>query len=179
MVVDSSPTARLDEHRIIWSLRARWFPSPMDVDVSVDAICGGCMALSFRSPERRWRDAVFEGPFGHSPGRTKFAEPINDTAMRFIHRWSTTRPSTSCHHSGVSPSVSTRTDQDAPTFSGVPRSASTRDRPDRPSYVSIISNRASNSCPHDVQWMQSDSTVNSSDLMPMPPQSGQRARCTR
>ncbi len=44
-----------------------------------------------------------------------------------------------------------------------------------PLYVSIISNRASNSCPQAVQRMQSDSTVNSSDLIPMPPQSGQRA----
>ncbi len=47
-----------------------------------------------------------------------------------------------------------------------------------PSYVSIISNRASNSCPQAVQRMQSDSTVNSSDLIPMPPQSGQRASWT-
>ena len=47
-----------------------------------------------------------------------------------------------------------------------------------PLYVSIISNRASNSCPQAVQRMQSDSTVNSSDLIPMPPQSGQRARWT-
>ena len=46
-------------------------------------------------------------------------------------------------------------------------------------YVSIISNLASNSCPQDMHRMQSDSTVNSSDLMPIPPQSGQRARCTR
>ena len=45
-----------------------------------------------------------------------------------------------------------------------------------PPHVSIISNRASNSCPQAVQRMQSDSTVNSSDLIPMPPQSGQRAR---
>ena len=44
------------------------------------------------------------------------------------------------------------------------------------SYVSIISNRASNSCPQAVQRMQSDSTVNSSALIPIPPQSGQRAR---
>ena len=47
-----------------------------------------------------------------------------------------------------------------------------------PPHVSIISNRASNSCPQAVQRMQSDSTVNSSDLIPMPPQSGQRARWT-
>ena len=47
-----------------------------------------------------------------------------------------------------------------------------------PHHVSIISNRASNSCPQAVQRMQSDSTVNSSDLIPMPPQSGQRARWT-
>jgi hypothetical protein len=45
-------------------------------------------------------------------------------------------------------------------------------------HVSIISNRASNSCPQAVQRMQSDSTVNSSDLIPMPPQSGQRASWT-
>jgi hypothetical protein len=44
---------------------------------------------------RRWRDAVFEGSFGRSPERTKFAEPKNDTAMRFIHNWSRRRPSTS------------------------------------------------------------------------------------
>ncbi len=35
---------------------------------------------------RRWRDAVFEGPFGRSPEGTKFAEPKNDRAMRFIQR---------------------------------------------------------------------------------------------
>ena len=46
----------------------------------------------------------------------------------------------------------------------------------RSSHVSIISNRASNSCPQAVQRMQSDSTVITSDLTPMPPQSGQRAR---
>ena len=45
-------------------------------------------------------------------------------------------------------------------------------------HVSIISNRASNSCPQAVQRIQSDSTANSSDLIPMPPQSGQRARWT-
>ena len=44
---------------------------------------------------RRWRDAMFEGPFRRSPGRTKFSEPKNDTAMRFIRRWSSRRPSTS------------------------------------------------------------------------------------
>ena len=36
--------------------------------------------------------AVFEGPFGRSPGRTKFAEPNNDRFMRFIHRWSSRPP---------------------------------------------------------------------------------------
>jgi len=44
------------------------------------------------------------------------------------------------------------------------------------SYVSIISSRASNSCPQAVQRIQSDSTVNSSDLIPIPPQFEQRAR---
>jgi len=47
-------------------------------------------------PKGRWRDAMSEGPFGRSSGRTKFAEPKNDTVMRFIRRWSSTRPSTSC-----------------------------------------------------------------------------------
>ena len=57
-----------------YPVQARSLPSHMDVDVSVDAICGGCMALSFRSPfspaqprsrrdatfsQWRWRDAVF------------------------------------------------------------------------------------------------------------------------
>jgi hypothetical protein len=46
-------------------------------------------------------------------------------------------------------------------------------------YVSIISSRASNSCPQAVQRMQSDSTVNSSERIPIPPQSEQRASCTR
>ena len=45
-------------------------------------------------------------------------------------------------------------------------------------HVSIISNRASNSCPQAIQRIQSDSTVDSYDLTPMPPQSGQRARWT-
>ena len=31
----------------------------------------------------RWRDALFEGPFGQSPGRTKFAEPSSYRAVRF------------------------------------------------------------------------------------------------
>ena len=30
---------------------------------------------------------MFEGPFGCSPEQTKFAEPMNDRAMRFIQRW--------------------------------------------------------------------------------------------
>jgi hypothetical protein len=34
-------------------------------------------------PRRRWRDAVFEGPFGRSPGRSKFAEPSSERVLRF------------------------------------------------------------------------------------------------
>ena len=45
-------------------------------------------------------------------------------------------------------------------------------------HVSIISNRASNSCPQAIQRIQSDSTVDSYDLTPMPPQSRQRASWT-
>ncbi len=47
-----------------------------------------------------------------------------------------------------------------------------------PRHVSIISNLASNSCPQDVQWITSVSTLNSSERIPMPPQSGHRARWT-
>src|SRR5262249_5378412 len=47
-----------------------------------------------------------------------------------------------------------------------------------PSHVSIISSRASNSCPQVAQRIQSDSTTNSSMRTPMPPQSGHRARWT-
>jgi hypothetical protein len=66
-----------------------------EVDGGVSATCGGCMALSLWSP-KRWRDAMFEGPFGRSPGRTKFAETSSDRAVRFIQRWSKRRPSTFC-----------------------------------------------------------------------------------
>ena len=87
------------------------------------ATCDGCMALSRRSPfslppprtlfthrppiavqsltrdvrclSWRWRDAVFKGPFGRSPERTKFAEPSGDRAMRFIQRRAAHLPSTS------------------------------------------------------------------------------------
>ena len=81
-----------------WSLRASSFyfgagligllvlPTT-EVDGDVPATCGGCMVLSLWSL-RRWRDAMFEGPSGRSRGRTKFAEPSNDRAVRFIQRWS-------------------------------------------------------------------------------------------
>ena len=49
----------------------------------------------------RWRDAVFEDPFGRSPEWIKFAEPSSDSAMRFIQRWSRRQPSTSLTPSGV------------------------------------------------------------------------------
>jgi len=58
-----------------------------EVDGDVPATCGGCMVLSLWSL-RRWRDAMFEGPSGRSRGRTKFAEPSNARAVRFIQRWS-------------------------------------------------------------------------------------------
>ena len=34
-------------------------------------------------PRWRWRDAVFEDPFGRSHGWIKFAEPRSDTALQF------------------------------------------------------------------------------------------------
>ena len=54
----------------------------------------------------------------------------------------------------------------------------TQEIPQATPHVSIISSRASNSCPQVVQRMQSDSPVNSSLRIPMPPQSGQRASWT-
>jgi hypothetical protein len=36
----------------------------------------------------RWRDAMFEDPFGRSPGWIKFAESSGDTALRFAPRLS-------------------------------------------------------------------------------------------
>lgn len=59
---------------------------------------------------------------------------------------------------------------------GVPRANGTTIL--APAHVSIISSRASNSCPQDAQRIQSDSTTNSSMRTPMPPQSGHRARWT-
>jgi hypothetical protein len=41
---------------------------------------------------RRWRDALFAGPFRQRLGRTKFAEPSRDRALRFIHRLSRKAP---------------------------------------------------------------------------------------
>ena len=43
---------------------------------------------------------------------------------------------------------------------------------------SIISSLVSNSCPHWTQRIQSDSTNGSSSRIPIPPQSGHRAKCT-
>ena len=40
------------------------------------------MVPLLRSIFWRWRDAVFDGPFRRSLGRTKFAEPSRDTALR-------------------------------------------------------------------------------------------------
>ena len=41
---------------------------------------------------RRWRDALFAGPFRQRLGRTKFAEPSRDNALRFFHRLSRKAP---------------------------------------------------------------------------------------
>ena len=57
----------------------------MEVDGQLLRLAMGCMTLSLRS-RKRWRDAVFEGPFGRSPGRNEFAEPSNDKAVRFHPR---------------------------------------------------------------------------------------------
>ena len=44
---------------------------------------------------RRWRDAMFEGPFGRSPGRTKLAEPSSSGTVRFhlsLKQWLHVQP---------------------------------------------------------------------------------------
>ena len=102
---DWSPTARLDEHRpknlsklarfsvpgAAWiSPNVRAHADSFSAGWTVGATCdlrevhGATAAVVFR----RWRDAMFEGPLGQSPGRTKFAEPSNDRAVRFIQCWS-------------------------------------------------------------------------------------------
>ena len=42
---------------------------------------------------RRWRDALFEGPFGRSPGRTKLRSQAATGPCGFTHRRSRRRPS--------------------------------------------------------------------------------------
>src|SRR6476660_5847934 len=81
MRADWSLTARLDEHRHIN------YPSKLARFTFYGSgwrrfrDLRWCMALSLWSP-RRWRDAMFVGQFGRSPGRPKFAEPSNDRAVR-------------------------------------------------------------------------------------------------
>ena len=58
------------------------------------------MALAY-GRRRRWRDAVFEGPFGRSPEGTKFAEPKNDRADAVYPALSRMVHHVSCAHSGV------------------------------------------------------------------------------
>ena len=62
------------------------------VDGSPAAICDGCRGLIPAVALRRWRDAVFEGPFRQRLGRTEFAEPSRDRALQFIHRLSRKAP---------------------------------------------------------------------------------------
>ena len=62
------------------------------VDGLPAAICDGCRGLIPAVALRRWRDAVFEGPFRQRLGRTEFAEPSRDRALQFIHRLSRKAP---------------------------------------------------------------------------------------
>jgi hypothetical protein len=52
-------------------------------------------ARSCRCGRVRWRDAVFEGPFGRSPGRIKFGEPSSGRAVRLHSSPEQSRPFTS------------------------------------------------------------------------------------
>src|SRR6478752_4941956 len=117
MRADWSLTARLDEHRHInypsklarftcygsgWRRfrDLRWMHGPVVVVAiltrQTDRSLCNRLPGTRPFPSWRWRDAMFEGPFGRSPGRIKFAEPSNDRAVRFIQRWSRRRPSAFC-----------------------------------------------------------------------------------
>ena len=63
-------------------MRALFFPAGWMVEPP--ATCEGCIAKLLRSIFRRWRDALFVGPFGQSPGRTKLRSQ-QQRAVRF-HR---------------------------------------------------------------------------------------------
>ena len=59
-----------------------------------DATCDGWRAYR-GGRRRRWRDAVFEGPFRHRLVRTEFAEPSQDRPCRLPIAGAGRRPSTS------------------------------------------------------------------------------------
>ena len=59
------------------------------------ASCEKCTAPLLRSLFGRWRDAMSEGPFGRSPGRTKLAEPSSSGTVRFhlsLKQWLHVQP---------------------------------------------------------------------------------------
>jgi len=66
---------------------SRWMVEP-------PATCDGCMAKLLRSIFRRWRDALFEGPFGQSPGRTKLRSQLQHAVQfhRSLMQWFHVQP---------------------------------------------------------------------------------------
>ena len=77
--------------KLVFSFAGRWMVAFCDLRVVHDLVAAVAI-LTHPTPGRaktrpfprwRWRDAVFEGPFGRSPGRTKLAEPSRDRVMRF------------------------------------------------------------------------------------------------
>jgi hypothetical protein len=74
---------------------ARYFFSPAVGWWQPPASCERCTALLLRSLFGRWRDAMSEGPFGRSPGRTKLAEPSSSGTVRFhvsLKQWLDVQP---------------------------------------------------------------------------------------
>ena len=76
-------------------VRAHLFLSPRVGRWEPPATCERCTAPLLRSLFRRWRDAMSEGPFGRSPGRTKLAEPSSSGTVRFhlsLKQWLHVQP---------------------------------------------------------------------------------------
>jgi hypothetical protein len=97
MEADSSPTARFDE--LVMLPPSSLVFLPHRGGWGHHATCDGCRVLSLRSfspanpgraktrpfPRRRWR-ALFEGPFGQSPGRNKLRSQAARGPCGFTHR---------------------------------------------------------------------------------------------
>src|SRR5688572_23404798 len=89
LFVVSQRVARLVSNvRALYLLSSCWTVEP-------PATCERCTAPLLRSLCSRWRNAMSEGPFGRSPGRTKLAEPSSSGTGRFhlsLKQWLHVQP---------------------------------------------------------------------------------------